>query len=295
MLAFASHFGSGQHHSYKVERHQAKKLYDAILEIAEKSGIKEPELRFIDEKYIAKKPTLYALSYNMYAGGTPEKPVVTIGKDMLKHLTGDAHGNTVNPEIKAILVHEFAHLKRDIAPNSLAEISKHFPLIGLFTAITALATYHHFQQRKDTLPRLTSETEPENSSLKQSLQQSMHPAIYAAFINGQYLAATALGIAGGMLGSRQVSHFIEFRADRFAAELIQDSKPMANAIKKIEAVPEWYIQQIRTSVRKGLDEGRIDPDKLRSEEFIKRIKNWMSHPSPQSRIERLESMQFPSR
>ncbi len=95
----------------------------------------------------------------------------------------------------------------------------------------------------------------------------------------KYVAAGAIGMGAGIAVKAMIHHRMEYRADKFAAEMMGTGQHMISALSKLEAsVPEIiaeYAPNMTESQKKIMD-------------FMKAI----FHPSPEKRISRLSGMSF---
>lgn len=273
--------------SREVHKHEAPALHEMVARLADKAGIETPPIRIIDARVKTVDPLSVSMRYNAFATLEKEGKLL-IGDMMLEHMTGNAHGTVVNQKLEALLGHEIAHLKYDAKEYSMAAYATKMPLIGLLTGLGGLAIYRHMQSK----PAEQQKTEFEHGSevLKQC-PGLLTRAGQLTLVTGQYLAAGALGFATGVMALRDIRHFCEFRADRYAADMLNgNADAVVDMLRTIHAPPKQMLQSISQDTRKALNDAGLHEIDLQTLSDVQQYIGKLTHPSMEERVARLEEM-----
>jgi len=267
-------------------------LHDMVARLAEKAGIVKPTIHIIDARINHVDPMAIPMRFNA-AATTDKQTKLLIGDMFLEHLTGNAQGKVVTPELTALIGHEFGHLKHDIGDFSLRKYSNKMPLVGLLTGMGGLALYRHMQHK----PKEQQEKEfQEGSETIKRASGVLSRAGHLALVTGQYLAAGALGLTVGVMAFRDINHFCEFRADRHAVKMLDGNvDAVMNMLYKLQSPPEHVLKTLGNDTLmalKGTDKEDMSLDTINK---INRYKGWLSHPSTEVRVARLEEMRVKPR
>lgn len=267
-------------------------LHEAVARLAKKAGVEMPKLHLFDPQKIQHNPSLTPFRYNALATGSQDRPIMVFGDFLLEHMKKEGHEFAMSPELEAVIGHELGHLKRGLHPLSAEQLSAKMVPLGIVAAVGALAIYRHVQHSNEKKKQFETSLQDDHSIIHQ-VKHALRPEEYMALVGAQYLAATMLGIGLGAVGFQQMRHVAEFRADRFAAELVSP-QAMINALRKTDALPLEVSDlmmkaKLESYKEMGLyDEESIEP-MLKLEEFFKKL----THPTTETRITKLEKLQSP--
>ena len=234
------------------------KLILAIYKAKEVPKSDNPELHHMIEEICEKanipKPRIYLVptdNPNAFAAGpNPKKAVVAVTRGILLLLSKD--------ELKGVLAHEIAHIKnRDILIATIAAT--------VASVITYLAYMAQFAAMFGGMGR---DEEGGNNIIGLLLLAVLAP-----------IAATLIQLA--------ISRSREFIADESGAKYLQNSKPLADALEKLENQNKSHPLALGGQSTNSMF--IVNPFRGKGESFIHLF---LTHPPSSKRIERLRSLKF---
>ena len=216
-----------------ITREQAPHLFECVEKLAKKAGVGTINLHW----YEGDHPMLHNLIAAVKKTGKDGNPNIVLGHKISGHLDFAKLEHTISPEMEAVLAHEIGHVKHDLGALGGLNMSRLSPLAGMMAGLVAMACIRHYnkshaEQKKDPyhddLKLINEQGElhlPEKGERK--------TAVDTLITMGKYLAAAVVGLGVGTYGFKLIRHRIEYRADKFSAQLLADAKPMQNALRKL--------------------------------------------------------------
>ena len=257
---------------YEITAAEAPHLHKALEELCAKAKMAKPQL--CQPSFAALFHPLGVMLDHLAGAFHADHPRIVLG-DSARKIFGHAEmGAEVSEQLKAVLAHELGHLKKGdcrlykVIPMRLS------PFIGLAAAMGGLALYDHLTAK----PPLAHSEEEQKKQMSATLDSEIAKArADAPWFGGgwnvaKYVAAGALGLIGGTVALKLLQNHIEFRADKFSAELMGSGKPLAEALQSFKT----YADNITGNGAKTSMIGK----------FIE----WIIHPDITERISRLNSM-----
>ncbi len=264
-------------------------LVRTVNTLAEKAGLSPPKIAYFDLEKIRFHPMRDVYRSLIGMGHLPRLGDMLIIGDVGAYI-GDfkTPSSTVSDELKAVFAHEFAHAKYgDARIGGLATIGRRFPTIGALSGLGSLLIYDYYHKHPGKKSELSDTFTPE---APHSSSASL-PLMQATLELSRYAAAAAFGMAAGKAADIGTKWVMELRADKFAATLLNDGKPLANYLTKFNNANNKGMEIITQNMRdSGVTE--LDILKLKAQQF------WLQtqlHPPAAWRIARLENMSFPAR
>ena len=235
------------------------KLILAIYRAKEVSKTDNPGLHYIIEEISEKanipKPRIYLVptdNPNAFAAGpNPKRAVVAVTKGIMALLSKE--------ELKGVLAHEIAHIKnRDILIATIAAT--------IASVITYLAHMTQFAAMFGGMNR--DDGEGGNN------------------IIGLLFLAILAPIAAALI-QLAISRSREFIADESGAKYLQNSKPLADALEKLENQNKSHPLTFGTQSTNSMF--IVNPFRGKGESFLHLF---LTHPPTSKRIERLRAIRF---
>jgi hypothetical protein len=213
-----------------VPEKEAPHLYKALAEQGRKARVSFSHVYFQNPelKDSALKSSLdYVVRIARHEAH--EGPILIIGDEMRSMLGIGNPAAPVNEELSSVIWHELKHLKR--SEQTLAKIAEHSPFIGVAAAIGALGLFEMYHTKKDRTESEKLPGEPAYSYAEEAKDRNNFEKqlITAA----KYLAAGAIGLTAGTFAQKTLRHSLEFRADKFSAEMMGSGKPLARVLDKL--------------------------------------------------------------
>ncbi|MDG1286409.1 MAG: M48 family metalloprotease [Rickettsiales bacterium] len=260
---------------YKTTRlttKHAPNLLSAIHDFCKKGGA-----QFGDVARIDKDTYTSGLDWSMGVNSLDGNKLF-LGKQLLKILKYEQDSDGVSDELTAALYHELAHIKYKDGNKSL--IAYFAPFAGAAIGILAMSMVEKNQEKvqKKELEEQLSEASPEEA--KQLLEQKREDK--NSFISGvkraaKYVAAATLGLGTGFTIGAVINNRMEYKADKFAADMMGSPKPMISTLKTHQA-------GVAAEMRNRSKMGKSTFDRLQS------VMERLFHAPMNNRIERLEAM-----
>ena len=274
----------------EVTPYEAPALHAAVERLAAKAGIAKPPIFITDPALLVKSPLTVPMSYNAFAT-TQGKPTMILGHHLLEHFTNDRSGATVTAELEAILGHEMGHLKYDTHSFGPARLYRRMPMAGAAAGVFGLMLYKYYYDNPDQQQNLIDSL-TQDPMLSSHPSREVNPYLHEAMVAGQYLAAAGLGLTAGLGGARAMKHFVEYRADRFSAEALQDGHPLANALKLMQNVSQSIRDDIGATLKASLDKTGMSIEEFKAQSWFRQTLDRLTYPETAKRIGKLESMRF---
>lgn len=274
----------------EVSEYEAPALHAALDRLAAKAGVPKPPIFITDPALLVKNPLTVPMSYNAFAT-MQGKPAMILGHHLLEHFTNDRSGRTVTAELEAVMGHEMGHLKYDGHQFGPARLYRRMPMAGATAGIVGLMLYKYYyenpDQQKDLVDRLTNDP-----MLSSHPSREVNPYLHEALVAGQYLAAAGLGLAAGVGGARAMKHFVEYRADRFSAEVLKDGHPLASALTMMQQVSDGIRKEMGALLKQSLDKTGMSVEDYKAQSWFRQTLDRLTYPDTAKRIRTLESMRF---
>ncbi len=278
--------------SDELSKSDAPALYKTVEELSKKAELETPKVCLVRYDHVKQfnHPIIIQFPHTAAAliKGTPR---LLVGSEFLRTLTGDGNGIKVNEETKALLAHELSHLKHDRGEFSVPNVRNALIISGPLVAIGALAVYNHFNKQQNTQTVRDQFEASEKSYEEQFVKDSVNPATQVLLTSGKYLGAGLLGLTASYFGARHLTHAMEYRADRFSAELLQDGRPLSRALKAFTSQGE----ELNKNITQSLQNQSRSPFEFKLKAAMHNLVADLLHPPTQERITRLENMSFPAR
>ncbi|GEM_PF-4079840 len=244
---------------------EAPHLFETIKKISAKANHKDAVLH---EVYFINPSSgdLYDYLAGCMANG--EKNVLILGEKIRKIFNHVSPSDKISEELEAVIAHEAGHARfRDLKSMGSHWMSFGSPLAGLLAGIgaTALALHLTNKHGEDKEKQLAELDKIKDDSVNKE-DGSMKFFTTAAC----YLAGAAIGLGGGVQVGKILRHNMEYRADLFSAEVLQNGKPLAKALEK--------LKEELSKLKEGMPSNSIA-------DFLE---GWM-HPPIDKRIERLNN------
>lgn len=200
-----------------------------------------------------------------------QKNILVLGREIRKMFGHINPADHVSPEMKAIIAHELGHARyADLAGMGRHSMSFRSPVAGLLAGIAGVALAKHIVSKHPE----DKAKQSEELNTHHELTKDTNGTVKIISTLALYVAGAALGLVGGVHVGKMLRHGMEYRADRFSAELMGDGKPLARALKELS------------------DKFKTLKDKMPASESLKRfseaVEGWL-HPPIEERISRMES------
>jgi len=200
------------------------------------------------------KPKVYVVptdNPNAFAAGpNPKKAIVAVTQGILQILNKE--------ELKGVLAHEMAHIKnRDILISTIA------------ATIASVISYIAFMARFSAIFGGLGGDRNNNSNII------------------GLLAMAIIAPLAAMLIQMAISRSREFIADESGAKYLKNSKPLADALEKLESHSKDHPLKFGTQSTNSLF--IINPFRGRGQSFLHLF---LTHPPTSKRVERLRNMHF---
>jgi Zn-dependent protease with chaperone function len=258
----------------EITREHAPHLFDEVSRLSEKAGIKAPSIHVLKDVSTLPKPVQVMYEYLAAMAGESN---LLLGNKIRSLLGHHDLKQPVTEELSAVIAHELGHLKHNDIARS-AKFASLSPWAGLAVGIAAFALVEAYQKNQKNKQPPTPEENLSPEALKhadeeakkaKSPEQKLHSGLFRI---AKYLAAATVGTIAGVFVMRAILHRAEFRADRFSAELLEDGKPLANALTKFKQLKDNLLKET------GIEETALG-------KFFENI----LHPNIDKRIEKLQN------
>lgn len=258
-----------------VTQYTHPNLWNTVQQCSVKSGVHFNEILHVI------RDTATGMHLETTIGASSREKVLLLGARGLKTL-GYNNDSQIPPELEAAIYHEMAHLKHNDGTKVL--IGKVTPLAGLTVGLVAMRMIERHQEKKkesEAFATIPPDLPPEEMKEWKEAHKKMNTKTLGDQIlrTAKYVAAGALGLGAGYAVKAMIHHRMEYRADKFAAEMMGSPDAIISAVKKIEnSFPE-----ILAEYYPHMSEAR------------KKVVNFMSailHPSLEKRTTRLSGMSF---
>ncbi len=259
----------------KIGREKAPHLFDEVHRLSVKAGVETPSIHILKDVSMLPKPMRVMYEYLAAMGG---KGDLFLGGKIRSLLGHHDLNQPVTEELSAVIAHELGHIKHNDFARS-AKFAALSPWVGLAVGIAAFALVETYQKNQKN-KRVST---PEESLTPEALrhadteankagtpEQKLHSGLFRV---AKYLAAATVGTIAGAFVMRAIMHRVEFRADRFSAELLEDGKPLANVLTKFKQLKDNLLQETGTEATllgtffENLFHPNIDTR-------IKKLQNW---------------------
>ncbi|MDX2094985.1 MAG: M48 family metalloprotease [Alphaproteobacteria bacterium] len=256
----------------EISTTEAPDLHKALEELCAKAGVAKP-LLCKPTNGLLLNSTLGTM-FDYFAGAMHlDKPRVVLGDSARKIFGHASLSAPVSEELKAVLAHELSHLKHgDVRLHKILPL-RLSPFIGLAAGMGGLALYNHIKKKEvDGNIADSDKKEFRQATLEQEIQKTEqeNPWLSASIKIMKYVAAGTLGLIAGSFVSKALHNRMEFRADRFSAELMGSGQPLANALESFKVAAE-----------------RLTPKKPNA---LAKYITWIMHPDIDKRISTLRSL-----
>ncbi len=253
----------------EITESEAPHLHATVERLCRKAGVAKPTL--CEPRY---DQTIGMMFDHLIGAMHFDHPRIVLGEQARKIFAHPNLNSQVSPELEAVLAHELSHLKHaDVRLYKILPL-RLSPFMGLAAGIAGLALYERI---KKTEPQQSSEEDKKrelNHQLDAEINKThkAHPELASAIKIIKYTAAAAFGFIAGSVVCKLLHNHMEFRADKFSAELMGSGKPLAKALTTFKT----YAEQLMPEGAKF--------------NAIEKYIEWVMHPDIDRRIARLNSM-----
>jgi Zn-dependent protease with chaperone function len=257
-----------------VNPHLPSNLHHAITEVGKKAGVA------FDSVYLPEKGKGRWM-VDLHNNGQQNELI--IGQTALKQWGYSKQHDVVSDPLKAILFHEAAHLHYPDHRDKL--IARFSPFAGAAVGLLAVNLIERYQRRQEARKQseaTASEDNPEAALGKNPKGNEIQRA-------AKYIAGAVIGASAGLAVTALLNNRMEYRADKFAAEMMDSPQPMIDALKSYVPNLRKYEHKKHLSAKDTLS---LSPSMLRK--YDKVMERLYSAPL-QNRIDRLEAMKGPQR
>jgi Zn-dependent protease with chaperone function len=305
-MSLASQGDAALKHIYReVTEAEAPELFKSVRKLSEKAGVEMPSIHFLQKGILDGHPMKTMHDYLIGIMPNSKGNALVVGDKVLEVFGHQDLKAPLTEEFESIIAHEMGHLKyNDAGPRGLKAIASHSPLLGVAAAIGATALVSHYLKKqkaqsegaptasaaapassatpeKDTIVSATLPGE-KGYSHEQEAEDRKHPLGWA-MTAAKYMAASAVGLVSGTYVSKMLHHRMEYRADKFSAEMMGSGKPLASALEKFRKAGIKESEGMMDGLRKnGMSEAQI----AKMQKIGKYIEEFL-HPPILERIERL--------
>lgn len=227
----------------------------------------------LKDEACAAEPMLNYLAGCMRHG---EENVLVLGKGMRSLFGHTELTSEISKELEAVIGHELGHVRYgDMKTLGRANLSFMSPLAGMMAAIGGIALARHLLQSHPDDP----EKQKEVISQQQSAAKQTNGSVHAILTAGLYIAGAALGLWAGVQGGKVLRHGMEYRADRFSAELLGTGEPMARVLNTFRTLGTQQTEELMES---------LGHNRSKAEEAGNFLTRWF-HPPLKERIRKMET------
>lgn len=223
---------------HEITQEHAPYLHKALDELCAKAGIAKPVVCALKPEATVDKKTKMTLDH-LIGALYVDKPRIIFGERARRIFSFSDMSQPISEEIKAVMAHELSHIKHgDVKLSRALPIRFLSPFAGMAAAMAGFALYDNMKSanEKNGIPEDKQVTSAQlDAQFAQTEQKSEMPVTEQSAILlkiTKYAAAAAAGLIAGQLFSKLYHNHIEYRADKFSADLMGSGEPLASALEK---------------------------------------------------------------
>jgi Zn-dependent protease with chaperone function len=184
--------------------------------------------------------------------------------------------SAVTDELKAVVAHELAHLKRgDMVGMGTAVITKYTPYACLIAGIGVTAYLLH-QSHKKQGQEAKDSGNPDTIAIQS-------PTLETAKAVGKLLLGAIAGTGVGVGITTLLRHRMEYKCDAFSKHLMGSGEPLARVLENMEAHYSGVL-------KKMVADSKFTPEQAKQLEIFGNTIDCLSHPSTEKRIAALRGI-----